>query len=143
MTTGKEPTKGPGLSSPEAQRSCAPSASDADDFVAPPSRRHRKARSHSSAPGCAPHSELPSPLPISATTAKPDPVGGHDEHHEGHQTDWYAPPSWSKIRPPDPCPSRKEKLQRKIRGLTNSAFRRLQHQNSRGFWNKGLQKLTP
>jgi len=40
-------------------------------------------------------------------------------------------------------PSRKEKLQRKIRGLTNSAFRRLQHQNSRGFWAKGLQKLTP
>jgi hypothetical protein len=129
---------------PEAQRSCAPSASDPADFVAPPSRRHRKPRSHSSAPGCAPHSELPLPLPISATTAKPDSVGGpDDEHREGHRTDWYAPPSWSRTKPPDPFPSRKEKLRSKIRGLTSSAFRRLQHQNSRGFWTKPLQKLTP
>jgi hypothetical protein len=84
------------------------------------------------------------PLPISPTTARPDSVGGpDDEHHEGHRTDWYAPPSWSKTRPPDPFPSGKEKLQRKIRGLTNSAFRRLQHQNSRGFSTKHLQKLIP
>jgi hypothetical protein len=125
-------------------RSCAPSASDPADFVAPPSRRHLKHRSHSSPPVCAPHSDLPLPLPICATTVKPDSVGGpDDEHHEGHRADWYAPPLWSKTGPPDPFPSRKEKLQRKIRGLTNSAFRRLQHQNSRGFWNKGLQKLTP
>ena len=117
---------------PEAQRSCAPSASDPADFVAPPSRRHRKPRSHSSAPGCAPHSELPLPLPIYATTAKPDSVGGpDDQHHEGHRTDWYAPPSWSKTRPPDPFPSRKEKIQRKLRGLSNSAMRHLQHRNSR------------
>ena len=122
----------------------APSANDPADFVAPPSRRHRKPRSHYSAPGCAPHSELPMPLPISPTTAKPDSVGGpDDDHHEGHRTDWYAPPSWSKTRPPDPFPSRKEKLQRKIRSLTSSAFRHLQHQNSRGFWTKPLQKLTP
>jgi hypothetical protein len=119
---------------PEAQRSCAPSASGPADFVAPPSRRHRKTRSHSNAPGSAPHSELPSPLPISATAAKHDSLGGPDaDHHEGHRTDWYAPPSWSKIRPPDPCPSRKEKLQRKLRSMSNSAFRRLQHRNSRGF----------
>jgi hypothetical protein len=118
---------------PEAQRFCAPSASEPADFVAPPSRRHRKPRSHSSAPGSAPHSELPSPLPISATTAKPDPaVGPDDEHHEGHRTDWYAPPSWSNIRKPDPCPSRKEKLHCKLRSMSNSAFRRLQHRNSRG-----------
>jgi hypothetical protein len=118
---------------PEAQRFCAPSASDPADFVAPPSRRHRKPRSHPSAPVCAPRSELPSPLPISATAVKPDSAGGSDdEHHEGHRTDWYAPPSWSNIRKPDPCPSRKEKLQRKLRGLSNSAFRRLQHRNSRG-----------
>ena len=118
---------------PEVQRSCAPSASDPADFVAPPSRRHRKPRSHSSAPGSAPHSELPLPIPISATTAKPDSVGGpDDERHEGHRTDWYAPPSWSSIRKPDPCPSRKEKLQRKLRGLSNSALRHLQHRNSRG-----------
>ena len=118
----------------EAQRSCAPSASDPADFVAPPSRRHRKHRSHSGAPGSAPHSELPSPLPISATPAKHDSLGGPDaDHHEGHRTDWYAPPSWSKIRLPDPCPSRKEKLQRKLRSMSNSAFRRLQHLNSRGF----------
>src|ERR1700676_3930411 len=64
---------------PEAQRSCAPSASDPADFVAPPSRRHRKPRSHSSAPGSAPNSELPLPLPIFATTAMPDSVGGPDE----------------------------------------------------------------
>jgi len=122
----------------------APSANDPADFVAPPSRRHRKPRSHYSAPGCAPHSERPMPLPISPTTAKPDSVGGpDDDHHEGHRTDWYAPPSWSKTRPPDPFPSRKEKLQRKIRSLTSSAFRHLQHQNSRGFWTKPLQKLTP
>jgi hypothetical protein len=121
-----------------------PSASDPADLVAPPSRRHRKPRSHSSVPGSAPHSELPSPFPISATPAKHDSLGGPDaDHHEGHRTDWYAPPSWSKIRPPDPCPSRKEKLQRKLRSMSNSAFRRLQHQNSRGFWNKALQKLTP
>ena len=124
----------PPVAVPEAQRSCAPSASDPADFVAPPSRRHRKHRSRSSVPGSAPHSELPSPFPISTTTAKHDSAGGPDaDHHEGHRTDWYAPPSWSKIRPPDPCPSRKEKLQRKIRGMTNSAFRRLQHRNSRGF----------
>jgi hypothetical protein len=129
---------------PQAQRSCGPSASDPADFVAPPSRRPHKPRSHSSAPGCAPHSELPLPVPTSATAAKRDSLGGPDEeHHEGHRTDWYAPPSWSNIRKPDPYPSREEKLRRKIRGLTNSAFRRLQHQNSRGFWNKGLQKLIP
>ncbi len=128
---------------PEARRYCAPSASGPADFVAPPSRRHRKSRSHSSAPGSAPHSE-PLPVPTSATTAKHDSAGGPDaDHHEGHRTDWYAQPSWSKIRQPDPCPSRKEKLQRKLRSMSNSAFRRLQHQNSRGFWNKGLQKLTP
>jgi hypothetical protein len=119
---------------PKAQRSCASSASDPADFVAPPSRRHRKPRSSSSAPSCAPHSELPSPFPISATAPKHDSLGGPDaDHHEGHRTDWYAPPSWSKIRPPDPCPTRKEKLQRKLRSMSNSAFRRLQHRNSRGF----------
>jgi hypothetical protein len=115
---------------PEAQRPVAPSASSPADFVAPPSRRPRKPRSRSSAPG----SELPLPVPSSATTAKHDSLGGPDaDHHEGHRTDWYAPPSWSKTRPPDPCPSRKEKLQRKLRSMSNSAFRRLQHRNSRGF----------
>jgi hypothetical protein len=119
---------------PEAQRTCAPSASDPADFVAPPSRRHRKPRSHSSSPGSPPYTELPLPVPASATAAKHDSLGGPDaDHHEGHRTDWYAPPSWSKIRPPDPCPSRKEKLQRKLRSMSNSAFRRLQHRNSRGF----------
>ncbi|HEV1287581.1 MAG TPA: hypothetical protein VNU44_19820 [Bryobacteraceae bacterium] len=119
---------------PEAQRPVALSASGPADFVAPPSRRPRKPRSHVRAPGSAPHSELPSPFPISTTTAKHDSLGGPDaDHHEGHRTDWYAPPSWSKTRPPDPCPSRKEKLQRKLRSMSNSAFRRLQHRNSRGF----------
>jgi hypothetical protein len=119
---------------PEAQRSCAPSASGPADFVAPPSRRHRKPRSYSGAPRSAPHSELPLPVPASAPAAKHDSLGGPDaDHHEGHRTDWYAPPSWSKIRQPDPCPSRKEKLQRKLRSMSNSAFRRLQHRNSRGF----------
>jgi hypothetical protein len=119
---------------PEAQRSCAPSASDPADFVAPPSRRHRKPRSHSSSPGSPPYTELPLPVPASATAAKHDSLGGPDaDHHEGHRTDWYAPPSWSNIRTPDPCPSRKEKLQRKLRSMSNSAFRRLQHRNSRGF----------
>ena len=111
---------------PEAQRSCAHSASDPADFVAPPSRRRRKTPSHSSAPGSAPHSELPSP-----PAGSPD-LGPDDEHHEGHRTDWYAPPSWSNIGKPDPCPTRKEKLQRKLRGLSNSALRHLQHRNSRG-----------
>ena len=63
----------------EAKTFCAPSASDPADVVAPPSRRHRRPRLHSSAPGCAPHSEFPLPLPISATTAKPDSVGGPDD----------------------------------------------------------------
>ncbi len=125
-------SSGRGETVSEAQRSCASSVSAPADFVAPPSRRHRKPRSHSSAPVCPPHSELPMPLPISPTTAKPDSVGGpDDEHHEGHRTDWYAPPSWSKTRPPDPFPSRKEKLQRKLRGMSNSALRRLQHRSSR------------
>jgi hypothetical protein len=111
-------------------QTCSPGRGD---FVAPPSRRHRKPRSHSSASACAPHSELPSQLPISATTAMPDSAAGpDDEHHEGHRTDWYAPPSWSNLRKPDPCPSRKEKLQRKLRGMSNSALRHLQHRNSRG-----------
>jgi hypothetical protein len=144
MPDSERCSSGRGETIPEEHRSCTPSASDPADFVAPPSRRHRKPRSHSSAPGCASHSELPSPLPISATTAKPDSAGGpDDEHQEGHQTDWYAPPLWSNTKPPDPFPSRTEKLLRKIRGLTNSAFRRLQHQNSRGFSTKHLQKLTP
>src|SRR4029077_17612975 len=109
------------------------SASDPADFVAPPSRRHRKPRSHSGAPRSAPHSE-PLPVPPSAAAAQHGSLGGPDaDHHEGHRTDWYAPPSWSKTRPPDPCPSRKEKLQRKLRSMSNSAFRRLQHRNSRGF----------
>jgi hypothetical protein len=103
------------------------------DFVAPPSRRHRKPRSGSIPVGPAPHTELPSPLSISSSAAPPDSAGGPDaDHHEGHSTDWYAPPSWSKIRPPDPCPSRKEQLQHKLRSMSNSAFRRLQHRNSRG-----------
>jgi hypothetical protein len=109
----------------------------------PESKRNaRSARRKPRARTAAPPPSLPGhPLQPSIPVASPD--GSDDEHHEGHRTDWYAPPSWSSIRPPDPCPSRKEKLQRKIRGLTNSAFRRLQHQNSRGFWNRGLQKLTP
>jgi len=71
MTTAKEPPTGPALSPPPC--------SDKDS-------------TNSLAPGSAPHSELPSPLPISATTAKHDSLGGPDaDHHEGHQTDWYAP----------------------------------------------------
>ena len=134
-------TATPGCANPNlsASRSEPPTAPDPEtrssargDFLAPHSRRHRKPRSHSSTQGCAPHSEAPSQLPISVTTAKPDSVGGaDDEHHEGHRTDWYAPPSWSKTRPPDPFPSRKEKLQRKLRSMSNSALRRLQHRNSR------------
>jgi hypothetical protein len=126
-------SSGRGETVPEAQPSCAPSASGPANFVAPPSRRHHKPRSHSSAPERAPHSELPLPLPISGTTAQPDPAAGPDDkHHEGHRTDWYAPPSWSNIRKPDPCPTRKEKLQRKLRSMSNSALRHLQHRNSRG-----------
>jgi hypothetical protein len=127
------PNPSPSRSKPPTMAAPQTRSSGPGDFVAPPSRRHRKPRSHSSDPGCAPHPELPLPLPISATTAKPDSAcGPDDEHHEGHRTDWYAPPSWSSIRKPDPCPSRKEKLQRKLRVLSNSAFRRLQHRNSRG-----------
>ncbi len=117
----------------DAPRNCETQEGDRADFVAPPSRRRRKPRLHSSAPRSAPHSELPLPLPISATTAMPDPaVGPDDKHHEGHRTDWFAPPSWSNTRPPDPFPSRKERLQRKFRSLSNSALRHLQHRNSRG-----------
>src|ERR1700726_4685043 len=99
MTTAKEPPTGPALSPPPC--------SDKDS-------------TNSLAPGCAPHSEVPLPVPTPATAAKHDSLGGPDadhDHHEGHRTDWYAPPSWSNIRTPDPCPSRKEKLQRKIRAL--------------------------
>jgi hypothetical protein len=127
------PTPSPSPSQPPTMPDPQTSSSGLGDFVAPPSRRHRKHRSQSSGPGSAPHSELPLSLRISATTGQPDPaVGPDDEHHEGHRTDWYAPPSWSNIRKPDPCPTRKEKLQRKLRGLSNSALRRLQHRNSRG-----------
>jgi hypothetical protein len=51
----------------------------------------------------------------------------------GASLDWYAPPSWSGNRTPDPFPSRKEKLKRKFGGMSNSKLRRLQHQNSRSF----------
>ena len=52
---------------------------------------------------------------------------------DGHATDWYAPPSWSKTRAPDPLPSRQEKFKRNLRGTSNSKLRRLQHMNSRSF----------
>src|ERR1700730_9212119 len=55
---------------PEAQRPVALSVSGPADFVAPPSRRPRKPRSRFGALGSAPHSELPLPVPTSATTAK-------------------------------------------------------------------------
>ena len=111
--------------SPSPSRSEPPPLSDSADFAAQPSRRSRKPRSRSTYVASTPHSELPSSPPLSSDS------GPDADHHEGHQTDWYAPPSWSKTRPPDPSPNRQEKLRRKLRGVSNSAFRRLQHCNSR------------
>ena len=122
----------------QPQRSCAPSASNPPAFVAPPSRRHRKPRQRTAPP---PSSLPKDPAPFTVFVAPES--GPDDEPREGHRADWYAPPSWSGHRTPEPFPSRKEKLRRKIRSLTNSAFRRLQHQNSRGSSTKGLQKLIP
>jgi hypothetical protein len=71
-----------------------------------------------------PNPSAPEPLPDSLN-APPK--------RDGHTTDWYAPPSWSGNRPPDPFPNRQEKLKRKFGGMSNSKLRRLQHQNSRSF----------
>jgi hypothetical protein len=49
------------------------------------------------------------------------------------RVDWYAPTSWSESRKPDPFPSRRDKLQRELRSMSNYRLRHLQHLNSRGF----------
>jgi hypothetical protein len=72
----------------------------------------------------APNASAPEPLP--------DPLNV-PPRSDGHTSDWYAPPSWSKTRTPDPLPSRQEKIKRKLRGMCNSKLRRLQHLNSRSF----------
>jgi hypothetical protein len=54
-------------------------------------------------------------------------------NREGHTTDWYAPPSWTGNRPRDPFPNRQERLKQKLRGMSSSKVRRLQHFNSRCF----------
>jgi hypothetical protein len=59
----------------------------------------------------------------------------------GHTTRWYVPSSWSTTGAPDPFLSRAEKLRRQLQSISHSAFRRLRHQNSRGFWTSDLQKL--
>ena len=64
----------------------------------------------------------------------PQPLPGQSNippNTEGHTTDWYAPPSWTKNRASDPFPNRQEKLKRKLGGMSNSKLRRLQHLNSR------------
>lgn len=60
----------------------------------------------------------------------------------GHTTQWFAPAAWSGRPQPDPCPSRYQELKRQFRSMSNSAFRRLQHQNARGFWSRNLKNVT-
>ena len=71
--------------------------------------------------------EPPSPTPTPAP-----PVPGITLTRTGHTTDWYAPASWSNPSQPGLFPSRKEKLARKLRGMSNYRLRHLQHLNSRG-----------
>ena len=61
---------------------------------------------------------------------------------DGHTAEWYAPASWSGQPQPDPYPGRGEKLRGRFRSLGNSAFRRIQHQNSRGFWSRDMKHLA-
>ncbi len=71
-------------------------------------------------PGPGTHAAPPAPDPLNRT---------------GHTTDWYAPASWSIRRQPDPFPSRKEKLARKLRGMSNYRWRHWQHlHQSKIFW---------
>ncbi len=74
------------------------------------------------------------PDPNSAPPGQPGEPGKKDPlNRKGHTTEWFVPACWSAKRPPDPCPSRAEKRARELRGMSNSKFRRLQHQNSRPF----------
>ncbi len=87
------------------------------DFVAPTSRRPEP---NSSERGAVPKQESPIP--------------GFTLTRTGHSSDWYAPASWSSPRP-NPFPSRQEKLKQSLRTMSNSRWRRLQHQmQCRAFW---------
>jgi hypothetical protein len=89
-----------------------------DHFVAPPSGRPEEP--HCSESVAVPKQEAPSP--------------GFTLTRTGHSSDWYAPASWSG-RQHDPFPSRKEKLLRDLRTMSNSAFRRRQLlEQNRHFW---------
>jgi hypothetical protein len=60
------------------------------------------------------------------------PIPGFTLTRDGHSSDWYAPASWSGPQP-NPFPSRQERLKQAFRTMSNSRWRRLQHQNSRAF----------
>jgi len=106
------------------------------DFVAPPARRPAVRPLHHSAPTHIVNAEPASPYAGLDGFPGPGPAAVPPDsdlpNQPGHQKDWFAPASWSNTRSPDPFPSRKEKLARKLRGMTNYGFRRLQHLNSRG-----------
>jgi hypothetical protein len=92
-------------------------------------------------------SEEPAPVAASSQTSSPPTGKAYRQIHDtpygrGHTTQWFAPAAWSGRSRPDPYPSRYERLKREFRSLSNGAFRRLHHQNSRGFWSSELKHVT-
>ena len=66
------------------------------------------------------------------------PVPGITLTRTGHTTAWYAPASWSGPRP-DPFPSRKERLRRSLRTMSNSRQHQMQN---RAFWHSPCNSRT-
>jgi hypothetical protein len=73
-------------------------------------------------------SKQPSPRPTPAA-----PLPEETPEQLGQRVDWYAPAAWSGRPKLEPFPSRKEKLQRKLRSMSSCSVRHLQHLNTRGF----------
>jgi len=91
----------------------------------------------------------PHPRPLSSpqanttlTKSKSCSSNPHSDKRNRHTTAWFAPASWSGRPQPDPYPSGREKLRGKFRSIANSALRRIQHQNSRGFWSPNTKSLA-
>jgi hypothetical protein len=118
----------------------------ADHFVAPPSSPPAKV--YPLAAKVYPQDELLPPgkdelSPVNKVFSRSEsvavpkqeaPIPGFTLTRSGHSSDWYAPASWSGPQP-NPFPSRKERLQRQLRTMSNSKFRRRQLlEQNRHYW---------
>ena len=86
------------------------------------------------------HLAYVSPPPKSSVSVPPPVPDDKDRNRD--TTAWFAPASWSGRPQPDPYPSASETLRTKFRSMANSAFRRIQHQNSRGYSSRGAKHLA-